>query len=333
MVAIAESLEIIARQLFSFLAFALPVVATFVAVFLGVYLNGVIDREREREKEVFRPLFDETLEVKDAAPHRPIRFIHGNDTHQSALFDIRPEVFYSVDQTTRSKVMAYQEAVNRLTDLADTTVSASVILYECGYGEFLENQLPEEMLMESDEGIGSGDAADGLGPHIVAGRETVISGRNTVTPSSSTQIHGDKRIPLLPLLIENAPSLKQVGSSDELRSFFESHTEVDVIYLDERCPNWVDALWDTLQQPWESEAIEYQNGMFGLNVVPEDQFHRMVSGEDFRSILSSAGTALEHRRFKQRERVISHAEDLHDMLLFRLSLPLYHHKRILLARQ
>lgn len=333
MVSITESLEICARQLLSFLAFSLPVVATFVAVFLGVYLNGVIDREREREKEVFRPLSDEVRELNDASPLRPIRYIHENGTHQSVSFDIRPEVFYSVDRATRSKILEYQESVKQLSILADTTVSASVVLHECGYGEFLEDQLPEEMLMEPDEGIGSDNAADGLGPHIVAGRETVISGRNAVIPSSSTQVHGDKRVPLLPLLVENAPLLKQAGSSDELRSFFESHTEVDVTYLDERCPNWVDALWDTLQRPWESEAIEYENSIFGLNVVPEDQSHRMVSGEDFRSILSSAGTALELRRLKQRERVISHAEDLHEMLLFRLSIPLYHPKRILLARQ
>lgn len=325
--------EWLAGQLLSLIVFLLPVLATFGAVFLGVYLNGVVDREREREVEVFRPLFDETGEVKEASSLQPIRPLFEDGKNQSVILNIRPMEFYPIDQVTRTKVMAYVKAVGRLSKLDDPTLSASALLHESGYGAFVEAQLPDEMLLEPDEGIGSGDWASAPGPHIVAGRRTVIAGPNAVVPANSTQVSGEERRTLLPILVENAPLLVQLDSPEGLRAVFESHTDIDVGYIDEQCPDWADALWEALQQPWQSEPIDYEDGVFGGNVIPEDQHQNIVEGADFQEILTSAGIALQARRIKHRERVINRAKQLHERLLIRLSLPLYHPKRILLARR
>lgn len=320
-------------QLISFLAFLLSILATFGAVFLGVYLNGVIDRERERENEIFRPLVNETREVREGSAHQPIRTLITNGNHQSVSFDFQSMDLYSVDKITQSAILSYRDEVKHLAKLNDTSLSASELLHESGYGEFLREQLPEEMLIESDKGIGSKEGKSAIGPYIVAGRRTVISGRNSVIPSNSTRIHGDERLPLLPLLVENAPLLRQADSTSEFRSIIDSQTDVDVDHLGERCPNWDDALWKTLEKRWQGDEIDYENGLFGHDVISEGQYQNMVAGENFREVLSSAGTALELRRLKQRERVIDLAEKLHARLLIRLSRPLYHPKRILLARQ
>jgi len=302
-------------------------------VFLGVYLNGVIDRERKRENEIFHPLLNETRNVKESSSHQRIQVLIANGSHQSVSFDFRPMDLYSVGKTTRDEILSYRNEVKKLAKLHDTSLSASELLHESGYGEFLSEQLPDDMLIESDEGIGSKKGTSAIGPYIAAGRRTVVSGRNSVIPSNSTRIHGDERLPLLPLLVENAPLLKSTESAGEFRSVLDSHTNVDVDHLDTRCPNWDEALWEALEKPWQGEGIESEQGLFGNNVISEGQFHNMIEGENFREILSSAGTALEFRRLKQRERVIDLAEELHNRLLFRLSRPLYHPKRILLARE
>lgn len=318
-------------QLLSVAEILLPVIATCVGVFLGVYINGIIDREREREIEFFRPLFSEVRAVQEVEPLQPISPLIDDGDYQSVLFTIRPLRFHALDQKTRETVMAYLEAVEQLATLADTTLSTSVLLHESGYGEFLEAELPDKLLLDSDEGIGSGEAAPG--PQLVAGQQTIISGPNPVLPSNSTRVSGDDRKPLLPLLVAHGPVLATIDSAAELRAFFKSQTDVDVTYLDERCPEWAGALAAVLQQSWQGEPIDYEDESVGRKVVPEDQYPNMVEGDDFQDILASAGMALQARRISYRRRVIDRAAALHEQLLRRLSQPLYHPKRILLARR
>lgn len=326
-------IEWVVGQVISFLAFLLPVLATFGAVFLGVYLNGVVDREREREVEVFRPLLDETSSVKDAAPLRPISPLVENGERYSVLLDIDQMDLYAIDEETRKGIMEYWESVNELASLDDTIIPTCDLLHESGYGEFLTEQLPDEMLMESDEGIGSEKWASVPGPYIAAGRRTVVSGQNPVLPSNSTRVSGDYRRPLLPILVEYASVLQEADSSADLRGVFESQTDVDVSYLDERCPNWAETLWKVLQKPWEGKSIDFDDGPIGMKRIPANQHHNMVEGDDFHQVISSTGTALQFRRIEHRNGVIERAEDLHKCLFFRVSQPLYHPKRILIARQ
>lgn len=326
------SIEWLARQLLSLFTFLLPVLATFGAVFLGVYLNGIIDREREREVELLRPLFEETSKVKDGSGLHPIQALLEDGKHSSVLLDIRLLNLHMIDQETREKIMAYLQAVEQLAKFDDTTTSTSRLLHESGYGDYLADQLPEEIVLEPNEGIGSGSSDLVPGPHIVAGRRTVTASPNSVLPSNSTRVSGDYRRPLLPILVEIGPLLVETDSSAELRSLFESQTDIDVAYLDDRCPNWADVLWEVLQRPWQSEPIDYQDDVFGNNVIPEDQHQNIVEGEDFEDILTTAGIALQARLVEHRKRVINSAEELHGRLLVRLSRPLYHPKRILLAR-
>ncbi|SEW01230.1 hypothetical protein [Natrinema salifodinae] len=327
-----RGLEWFAGELLSFLGFLLPVLATFAAVFLGVYLNGVVDRERKREMKIFRPLLDETGEVKDASASKPIRSLIEDGEHRSVLLDVRPVEFHTMDQTTRKELMAYLKAVGRLAELDDPTLAASAVLHESGYGKHFTEQLPSDMLLKPDEGIQSEKSISGPGPHIVSGRRTVISGPNAVLPSRSTKVSSDARQPLLPILVENASLLIELDSGAELRAVFESHTDIDVGYLDEQCPNWADELWKTLQRPWKGEPINYEDGLASNDKSSDDKSQHIVKGEDFRGVLTSAGIALQLRRMKQRYQVINHAEQLHGQLLVRLSRPLYHPKRILLAR-
>lgn len=325
-------LEWIVGQLVSFFAFLLPVLATFGAVFLGVYLNGVIDRERKREVEVFRPLLDETSSVMDASSKGPINTLLEKQERRSVLLDIDQMELYAIDEETREDIMTYLDAVQELAGLDDVILSTTELLHESGYGEFLGEQLPNKMLMESDEGIESERWASVPGPHIVAGRRTVVSGQNPVLPSNSTRVSGDYRRPLLPILVEHASVLRGADSSADLRDVFESRTDVDVSYLDERCPNWAEVLWEVLQEPWEGEPIDFDDGPIGMKRIPADQHHNMVEGDDFHQVFSSAGYALQFRRIEHRKRVIERAEQLHKRLFFRVSQPLYHPKRILIAR-
>ena len=333
MVVWTGGLEWVVGQVVSFFVFLLPVLATFGAVFLGVYLNGVVDREREREVEVFRPLLNETNSVMDASSKGPINTLLKKGERRSVLLDIDQMELYAIDEETRKEIMTYLDAVRELAGLDDVILSTTELLHESGYGEFLTEQLPNKMLMESDEGIGSKKWASVPGPHIAAGRRTVVSGQNPVLPSNSTRVSGDFRRRLLPILVEYASVLQEADSSVNLRDVFESQTEVDVSYLDERCPNWADCLWDILQSSWNGEPIDFEDGPFGLNRIPENQHINIIGGNDFRQVISSAGIALQYRRRKHRERVIEHAEQLHKRLFFRVSQPLYHPKRILIARQ
>jgi hypothetical protein len=297
-----------------------PVIYTLVGVFVGLYFDELVDTERKRTQTIFRPLLNETSQIKRANWDTPLPEIRTESGDlESVLQDVERLEILQLNTALTEAILKYLEAITNLARVHQPHVPVAKVLDGVGYGDHVVARLPPGMVASGNEGVDPTDRPAFPGPELIVGSYTTGSGRSDYFDDgyrASVQTH--RRYPLFAFLLEHFEAIRTATSPDAYREICEQSPEIDVQYMDTNFEGWEEGLWDALHSPFEPPESAYEQLDFSIDTASNGESSMLVAGETFADVLRGSEMATRFITFQARQDVIDAATEINAQLVSRL---------------